>query len=208
MNKIKTLTAAFIFISITVFSQSTKRLSNNHTQILKLGVNTHFFPDEFPFSISWEKKVGKNESIQLGFLPRINNSDGDKTSGAGINFSYRKYISKNRTGINGLFISPTVKFGFLKDKYEYSSYYYTGNPPQPVISIYKRSSDIKQLSAGFVFGHNWVFKSGFSFETSGGMAYAYSNDKSSSTNNGVTNIITYNNSAIMPQALLSFGYAF
>ena len=208
MNKIKALTAAFLFISITAFSQSTKRQSTNHTQILKLGVNTYFYPDEFPYSISWEKKVGTNESIQIGFLPRVNNSDGDKTSGVGLNFAYRKYISKNRTGINGLFISPTVKVGFLKYKYEYTSYYLAGNPPQQVAYTYQRSNDIKQLSAGFVFGHNWVFKSGFSFEASGGMAYAYSNDKSSYTNNGVTSINTYNNSAIMPQALLSFGYAF
>lgn len=208
MNKIKALTAAFLFISITAFPQSTKRQSTNHTQILKLGVNTYFYPDEFPYSISWEKKVGTNESIQIGFLPRVNNSDGDKTSGVGLNFAYRKYISKNRTGINGLFISPTVKFGVLKYKYEYSYYYLTGNPPQQVLYTYHSSNDIKQFSAGFVFGHNWVFKSGFSFEASGGMAYAYSNDKSSMTNYGVTSIKNYNNSAIMPQALLSFGYAF
>ncbi len=207
MNKIQ-LSFALLFISVASFSQSAKRQSVNHTQILKLGVNTYFTPDEFPFSVSWEKKIGTNESIQIGFLPRVNNSGNDKTSGVGINFGYRKYISKNRTGINGLFISPTAKLGFLKDTYEYASYFYTGNPPQPVSYTYKRSNDVKQFSAGFVFGHNWVLKSGFSFEVSGGMAYSYSNEKSTRTENGGTYKNTYNNSAIMPQLLLSFGYAF
>ncbi len=207
MNKTKLLIAA-LFISFASFAQSAKRLSTNHTQILKLGVNTYFYPDEFPFSISWEKKVGKNESIQIGFLPRVNNSDGDKTSGVGLNLAYRKYISKNRTGINGLFISPMVKFGILKYKNDYSYTYLTGNPPQSVTYSYSNSDDIKQFSAGFVFGHNWVFKSGFSFEASGGMAYAWSNNKSIDTNNGVTVSKTYNEAAIMPQVLISFGYAF
>jgi hypothetical protein len=208
MKKFLSLNAAILFFTFTAFSQSPKRQSANHSQILKLGVNTHFFPDEFPFSISWEKKIGTNESVQIGFLPRISNSDGDKTSGVGLNLGYRKYISKNRSGINGLFISPVIKVGFLKDKYEYSYTSYTGNPPQPITVTNKRSADITQFSGGFVFGHNWVFKSGFSFEVSGGMAYAYSYDKSINSNNGITNTFIYKESAIMPQALLSFGYAF
>lgn len=67
MNKIKALTAAFLFISITAFPQSTKRQSTNHTQILKLGVNTYFYPDEFPYSISWEKK-GRHKRIDTDWF--------------------------------------------------------------------------------------------------------------------------------------------
>jgi len=202
MKKVQTLIAAFLIISFTSFAQSSNRQSNNHTQILKLGVNTFFDTDEFPFSISWEKKVGKNESLQIGFLPRFRSSDNDKINGVGFNIAYRKYISKNRTGINGLFISPIAKIGFLKDE---SSYSY-GNPPQVFTSKY--SNNIAQFSAGFVFGHNWVFKSGFSFEASGGMAYYNSTNKISNFNAGMQYNNTDKQSGILPQVQISFGYAF
>ena len=205
MKKIQILTAAFLITSFTVFSQSKKHQSNNHTQILKLGVNTFFDTDEFPFSISWEKKVATNQSIQIGFLPRYRSYDGDKTSGVGFNFAYRKYVSKNRQGINGLFISPIAKIGFLKQDNGYSYYNY-GTPPQYVVTKY--TDNITQFSAGVVFGHNWVYKSGFSFEISGGMAYYNSNNKNTNLNTGVQYNNTYKQSGILPQAQLSFGYAF
>jgi Protein of unknown function (DUF3575) len=205
MKKILHLTAGILFFTFTAFSQSTKRQSTDHSQILKLGVNTYFSPDEFPFSISWEKKVGTNESIQIGFLPRIRSYNNEKTSGVGFNLGYRKYISKKRTGINGLFISPIAKIGFLKTKDTYTNFF-GGNPPQTYTTTY--NDNITQFSAGFVFGHNWVFKSGFAFEVSAGMAYFNSNDKSTNTTSGTTNKNNYKESGIMPQAQLSIGYAF
>ena len=205
MKKILHLTAGILFFAFSAFSQSPKRQSTDHSQILKLGVNTYFSPDEFPFSISWEKKIGSNESIQIGFLPRVRSYNNDKTKGVGFNFGYRKYISKNRNGINGLFISPIAKIGFLNTEDDYTSYY-GGTPPQNITT--KFSNKITQFSAGFVFGHNWVFKSGFAFEISAGMAYYNANDKSSNTNNGMINNFNYKESGIMPQAQLSFGYAF
>lgn len=201
------LLSLVLFLTLTGFSQSTKHQSINHTQILKLGVNTHFTPDEFPFSISWEKKIGSNESIQLGFLPRVQTNNDDKTTGIGFNIGYRKYISKNRTGINGLFISPIAKIGFLKQHDVYTSYFYNGtNPPQYYTTATKKN--INQFSAGFVFGHNWVFKSGFSFEVSGGMAYFTSVNKGTNINNNITTSFNYKETGIRPQALLNFGYAF
>lgn len=200
----KILTALLLLISFTSFSQNAKRQSNNHTQILKLGVNTFFDSDEFPFSISWEKKLATNESIQIGFLPRVRSYDNDKTNGIGINLAYRKYISKNRIGINGLFISPTLKVGYLKNENSYTYYY--GNPPQYLPTKY--TDKITQFSTGFVFGHNWVFRSGFSFEASGGMAYFNTTNKNSSINNNIQSNATYKESGIMPHVQLSFGYAF
>jgi hypothetical protein len=205
MKKILTATGALLLFAFAAFSQSPKRQSANHSQILKLGVNTYFSPDEFPFSISWEKKVGTNESIQIGFLPRVRSYNDEKTTGVGFNLGYRKYISKNRTGITGLFISPIAKIGFLKTEDNYTSYY-GGTPPQNITTVFK--NNITQFSAGFVFGHNWVYKSGFAFEVSAGMAYFNANDKSSNTNNGMINNNNYKESGIMPQAQLSIGYAF
>lgn len=200
MKKIQTLTAAFLIISFTSFSQSVNRQSNNHTQIIKLGLNTFFDTDEFPFSISWEKKIGKNESLQIGFLPRFRSSENFKTNGVGFNIAYRKYISKNREGINGLFISPIAKIGILKEENVYNN----SNPP---IST-KNTTNITQYSAGFVFGHNWVFKSGFSFEASGGVAYYNSTNKFSGTGSGMQYNNTDKESGLLPQLQISFGYAF
>lgn len=205
MKKIPILVALCLVASFTALAQPAKRQSNNHTHLLKLGVNTFFNTDEFPFSISWEKKVGKNESIQIGFLPRFSSYDNDKTSGVGFNLAYRKYISKNREGINGLFISPIAKVGFLKEEYAYSYYNY-GNPPQFIATTYSRN--VTQFSAGFVFGHNWVFKSGFSFEASAGMAYYNSANKNTDISYGTSYNNKYRESGILPQVQISFGYAF
>ena len=205
MKKNLSLITALLVFTFTAFSQSPKRQSTDHSQILKLGVNTFFSPDEFPFSISWEKKIGTDQSFQIGFLPRVRSYNNEKNSGVGFNVAYRKYISKNRTGINGLFISPIAKIGFLKSENNYTNYY-GGNPPQ-VITV-KNNSNITQFSAGFVFGQNWVYKSGFSFEVSAGMAYFNSNEKSSNTNVSTTFNNNYKESGIMPQLQFSIGYAF
>jgi hypothetical protein len=202
MKKIQTLLAAFLIISFTAFSQSTKRQSTDHTQIVKLGLNTFFDTDEFPFSISWEKKIGDNQSLQIGFLPRFRSYENDKTNGIGFNVAYRKYVSKNRTGINGLFISPIAKIGFLKEENSYSY-----NVPPQVIST-KNTTNITQFSAGFVFGQNWVFKSGFSFEASGGIAYYNSTNKYSNLNAGTQLNNTDKEAGLLPQVQISFGYAF
>jgi hypothetical protein len=204
MKKIQILTATFLITSSIAFSQSIKHQSNNHTQILKLGVNTFFDTDEFPFSISWEKKVATNQSIQIGFLPRFRTYDDDKTSGIGFNFAYRKYISKNRKGINGLFISPIVKLGFLNQDNNFR-YYVNGNPSTYVVG--KNTDRITQFSGGLVFGHNWVYRSGFSFEVSGGIAYYNSTNKNTNSGNNYP-YINYNQAGILPQFQFGLGYAF
>lgn len=205
MNKITILTTALFLISITALSQSGKHQSNDHSQIVKLGVNTFFDTDEFPFSISWEKKIAANESFQIGLLPRFSSYDGRKTSGAGINVAYRKYISKHHNGINGLFISPIVKVGYLKERNGYS-YTIIGNPGQ-LVEVYYNSKR-SQYSAGAVFGYNWVYKSGFSFELSGGIAYYKTVNTSENVSNGTLYNSKYNEAGILPQLQLGVGYAF
>ena len=205
MNKISILTTALFLISVSAFSQSGKHQSNDHSQIVKLGVNTFFDTDEFPFSISWEKKIATNESFQAGFLPRFSSNDGHKIGGAGINLAYRKYISKNRNGINGLFISPIVKLGYLKERNGYS-YAIVGNPGQQAVVYY--NSKRNQYSAGAVFGYNWVYKSGFSFELSGGIAYYKTVNTSENVSNGTLYNSKYNEAGILPQLQLGVGYAF
>jgi hypothetical protein len=207
------LLAAVVFVSAQrTATKRTSSKSGNHSNAVKLGVNTFFDTDEFPFNIAWETKVGTNESIQIGMLPRFSKYNEEKTSGIGISIAYRKYISKNRTGIQGLFFSPIVKVGFLQDNYAYRSYNYTGNPPQPQYYIYSRKSRVNQYNIGAVFGHKWAYRSGFTFEVSGGMGYFNTKDSYEINNNGSgtasTFKETYNRSGILPQLQLSFGHAF
>lgn len=205
MNKIRLLIPS-LFLCAVSFAQSAKRQSVNHTNIIKLGLNTFFDTDEFPLYINWEAKVGNNQSIQIGVLPRISKYNNDNTSGIGATIAFRKYISKNRSGISGLFVSPLVKVGFLKDEYSYSGIY-NGNPPQTYYS--SSSSKISQYNVGLVFGHNWVFKSGFSFEASGGFGYYNTKEKYTSNSSGSGAYSSNNNySGILPQLQINFGYAF
>jgi hypothetical protein len=208
-------------IQISVFAQKTNTgsatrhaavKSNDHSNALKIGLNTFFDTDEFPFYINWETKVGPSESIQLGILPRFKKYNDEKTSGTGVSASYRRYISKNRSGIQGLFISPVVKAGFLSDDNTYTSYYYTGNPPQPQYYSYSSQRKINQYNIALVFGHKWAYRSGFTFETSGGFGYYHTKEHYTSNNTSLgsgsvyTNNYTY--SGILPQLQINFGYAF
>lgn len=186
--------------------------TTDHSNVIKLGTNTFFDTDEFPFYINWETKVGPSESIQLGVLPRLTKYNDEKTSGVGVSAAYRKYISKNRSGIQGLFISPVVKAGFLNADDSYSSYYYTGTPPQPQFYTYSSQRKINQYNVGFVFGHKWVYRSGFTFEASGGFGYYNTSEKykssSTSIGSGSTVVNKYTYSGILPQLQINFGYAF
>lgn len=201
------LIIAALLVTVTSVAQPPKKQSASHSNIIKLGVNTFFDTDEFPFYINWETKVGNSESIQIGVLPRISKYNDDNTSGIGISAAFRKYISKNRSGISGLFISPIVKVGFLNDQYSYTGSYYTGTAPQPY--TYSSESKISQIGVGFVFGHNWVFRSGFSFEASGGFGY-YNTKEKSRTNDSNSGFYArkYTYSGILPQVQINFGYAF
>ena len=198
------ITALFLYISS--FAQSPKKQSVSHSNIVKLGMNTFFDTDEFPFYLNWETKVGKNESVQLGVLPRVTKFNDDNTTGVGVSAAFRKYLSKNHSGISGLFISPVVKAGFLNRSNSYTSYY-GGNPPQ----WYSTSgiSKTRQYNVAVVFGQNWVYKSGFSFEVSGGFGYYHTNEKSYSSNSSSSAYsYKYKYSGILPQLQINFGYAF
>lgn len=194
---------------------ATKRPSSksaNHSNAVKLGVNTFFDTDEFPFNVAWETKVGNSESIQIGLLPRFTKYNDEETSGVGVSLAFRKYISKNRSGIQGLFISPIVKAGFLNANDSYTSYYYNGTSQPPQYYNYNSKRKISQYNVGFVFGHKWAYRSGFTFEASGGIGYYNTKEKYSATSSSGSTASAssnkYNSSGILPQLQLSFGYAF
>ena len=196
--------------SYNSFSQGGKKMSTNHKNIIKLGTETYFVGDEFPFNISWETKIGARQSLQFGFLPRSRNYDTDKLNGIGINLAYRNYISKGRTGLQGLYISPSVRYGILNDKYEYTDYIYSPNPSlPPTITKQSVTEKVNSFAVGFTFGNQWVYKSGFTLDIGGGIGYFNNN---TSTNRVITNNNYYFNrrdeSGITPNLTIKFGYAF
>lgn len=209
----KLLLSVCLLVSVMYVSgqrTATKRSSSkssDHNNAVKLGVNTFFDTDEFPFNVAWETKVGTNQSIQIGLLPRVRTFNDDKLNGVGVNIAYRKYISKNKTGISGLFVSPVFKFGYLKDDTNFYTYGYTGNPPV-YQSVYRTNeATTKQYSIGALFGHKWAYRSGFTFEASGGLGFYYTR-RSYAYDNNPYPPDPMRQSGILPQLQLSFGYAF
>ncbi|MFN0082950.1 MAG: hypothetical protein ACKVOM_10580 [Ferruginibacter sp.] len=73
------------FISITFcsisFAQNGKKMNTTHTNIIKIGTNTFFEGDEFPFNVSWETKVANRQSLQISLSPRLYKDDFQNTSG-------------------------------------------------------------------------------------------------------------------------------
>lgn len=186
-------------------------MKTDQKNIIKLGTETYFVGDEFPFNISWETKIGARQSLQFGILPRSRNYDNDKTNGIGLNLSYRKYISNGRTGLQGLYISPSLRYGSLKEKYEYYNYTFSSSSSTPpVYTSQIVTEQIKSIAVGFTFGNQWVFKSGFTLDIAGGLGY-FKNNVTSDRINLTGNPFYFrrgNESGITPNLTIKFGYAF
>ena len=202
-----TLFILSIFFTGISFAQNGKKMSTTHTNIIKIGTNTFFEGDEFPFNVSWETKVGNRKSIQISLSPRLNKNDFENTRGLALSLAYRKYISKGREGLQGLYFSPTVKYGVLDDKYRYTDYIYTSPTAPPTIIEKTNNFKVNSLNVGLLFGKQWVYKSGFSLDISGGIGFYNNKYKGDNSNNYYyrTNQSEY---GISPNLNISVGYAF
>ena len=202
-----TLFILSIFFTSISFAQNGKKMNTTHTNIIKIGTNTFFEGDEFPFNVSWETKVGNRQSIQISLSPRLNKNDFENTRGLALSLAYRKYISKGREGLQGLYFSPTVKYGVLDDKYRYTDYIYTSPTAPPTIIEKTSTYKMNSLNVGLLFGKQWVYKSGFSLDISGGIGFYNNKYKGDNSNNYYyrTNQSEY---GISPNLNISVGYAF
>ena len=131
--------------------------------------------------------------MQFDILPVIYKNNYSSESGLNLGLSYRKYISKNKEGIHGLYFSPLIS-------YNYSNYKSNNN-----------NSKDNTISLAFLFGNQWVYKSGFSLDINGGIGY-YTNKSSntySSPYPGYTpTSYSNNNYGITPNLNIKIGYAF
>ena len=196
-----------IFFAGISFAQNGKKMNTSHANIIKIGTNTFFEGDEFPFNVSWETKVANRQSLQISLSPRLYKNNYGNTSGLALGLAYRKYISKGREGLQGLYFSPQIKYGVLKDKQVYNDFIYTG-PNTPPTFVQKTSNfKVNSLNVGLLFGKQWVYKSGFSLDISGGIGFY--NNKYGGNN---TNNFYYRNNqseyGITPNINIGVGYAF
>ena len=196
-----------IFFTGISFAQNGKKMSTTHTNIVKIGTNTFFEGDEFPFNVSWETKVASRQSLQISLSPRLNKNYNQNTSGLALSLAYRKYISKGREGLQGLYFSPIVKYGVLKDRLRSTDYLYTGPTTPPIITEKTNNYKAKSLNVAFLFGKQWVYKSGFSLDLSGGIGY-YNNKYDGDNANNYYYRTNQSEYGITPNLNLSVGYAF
>ena len=196
-----------IFFTSILFAQNGKKMSTTHTNIIKIGTNTFFEGDEFPFNVSWETKVANRQSLQISLSPRLNKNDDQNTKGLALSLAYRKYISKGREGLQGLYFSPMIKYGVLKDRLRSTDYLYTGPTTPPIITEKTNNYKAKSLNVGFLFGKQWVYKSGFSLDISGGIGY-YNNKYEGDNNFSFHYRNNQTEYGITPNLNISVGYAF
>jgi hypothetical protein len=206
--------AAIIFISSVTHAQkfSPATYKNN----VKIGLmNTYFEYDDFNFGVSWEFKVANKQSIQIGLSPKLSKDNYSQTGGLGMLVAYRKYISKNKEGLQGLYFSPNIKYGVETYK-NLDGYYDYTNQQNPVYVNKVTTDKTNNFNASFLFGKQWVYKSGFSMDISGGLGIfssKYSSDLPASANY-YSSYYYYrsnrnsSNYGISPNLNLSVGYAF
>lgn len=188
----------FSFMLNMVFAQKKSFSQANTKHNLKFGLNANFY-DSYPLSLAWEFKVANRQSLQVDVLPVFFKNDYSSESGLSLGLSYRKYISKNKEGLQGLYFSPFVNYKFSNSKDLYNS----------STSKYKDNT----LNLGFLFGKQWIYKSGFSLDINGGLGYYISNSSTNYSGNypypGYTpRNYNYNNYGITPNLNIKIGYAF
>ncbi len=181
------LLAGAVFFSLS--AQGQKNGLTNHRNIIKLNLNTDF-DDDFgvPLMFSWETKTNKNQSLQVGLAPRYYKENNYKRSGIGVNGEYRFYISRNKSGIAGVYAGPFLSYNTYKVTDTYNNNYSY------------RSDDFR---GGFLFGHQWVYLSGFTLDLNLGLGFV-----SSSSNNNNNNNFFDDRSGLLGRFNVGIGYAF
>lgn len=148
----------------TLSAYAQKKGLTDHRNIVKINLNTDFDDEDgFPFMFSWETKTTRRQSLHLGLAPRYFKDDFYKRSGIGVNAEYRFYISKTKTGISGVYAGPFATFNTYKttETFNNQTYTFKGN----------------DFRGGFIFGHQWVYLSGFSLDLNLGIGFVGSSER-------------------------------
>lgn len=128
-------------------------------------------------------------------LPIFLKTNYEQVNGFGVALSYRKYISKNKEGLQGIYFSPAIKISSLKESYGYNS---SSNIPDKT----------NHLNVAFLFGRQWVYKSGFSLDINGGLGYYRFNENGRNTYPSTRPVLDIINYGLSPNLNIKVGYAF
>lgn len=188
----KKIILSTIFFGLTFISfaqqKNNKVVPNN---IIKMGFSTYFVGDQFVLGINWEHKIANRTSLQLELYPILNRGFLAYNRGLALAVGYRKYISKNEKGIQGLYYSPTIKAGLLKQKYTFD-----------------RPTTITNINGAFLFGKQWVYASRFVLDLNGGISL-FNNYSDPPIIYGDSYFYTpYNRTSLAPNINLKIGYTF
>lgn len=192
--KLKSIALVFLcsFMLNIVFAQKSNFSPANTKHNIKFGLNTDFDGDPFVLGVAWEFKVAKRNSIQLELFPKSYKDNYSQRNGLAASFSIRRYLDKNKEGIQGIYISEVLKFGRFDENY---------------FSTYSSKRKYTNSSMSVLFGKQWIFKSGFSLDVNGG--FGFYNKKIDKV---YVNYPVYNNKdinyGILPTFNLKIGYAF
>jgi hypothetical protein len=172
MKRISTICLILIFVAASAVAQRRNALQN-HKNIPRVGINSEFSDEEgLPLMVGWEFKTNKRQSILVSVAPRYYRSEDYKRTGIGIGAEYRFYLSKNKTGISGVYFGPAAAFGRLNIDDMYS--YYNGTTFVTTRTSYKYT----HFNIGAAFGHQWVWQSGFALDLGLGASFRISDDDS------------------------------
>ncbi len=192
-QKIIFLAILLFAVSITVTAQR-KNAMTDHKNVIKINFNTDLGDGGIP--LAWELRTKPRQSLQLG-VAFTYYTDGDyKKSGIGFNPEYRFYLSKNKTGIAGIYAGPSVSVNFLKVR----DYFYSNGGTTDLVTY-----NTSLFSIGGVFGHQWVWTSGFALDLNIGLGFRTSNISNRPSQYG-----SYQDDfeGFVPKLGVAIGYAF
>ncbi len=191
----KMLTSALLFTACATVTAQRKNAMTDHNNVIKINFNTDLSDGGIP--LAWELKTKPRQSLQLG-LSFTYYTDGDyKKSGIGFNPEYRFYLSKNKPGISGIYAGPTIGINFLKVR----DYYYNSiNGTSDLVTF-----NTTLFNIGGVFGHQWVWSSGFALDLNIGLGLRTS---SISNRPGQYNYYQDDFEGFIPRLGVAIGYAF
>jgi Protein of unknown function (DUF3575) len=195
------IVTCFLIVTIAAANAQRRNAMQNHKNIPKLGINSEFTDEEgLPLMVGWELKTNKRQSILLNVAPRYYRSDDYKRTGIGVGAEYRFYISKNKTGISGVYFGPAASFGRLSIDDTYG--YYNGS----TFTTTRTSYSYTYFNVGAAFGHQWVWQSGFALDLGLGTSFRISDDNSQRPYYYYSSF--GREEGFIPRANVTIGYAF
>lgn len=180
MKKVLGLFVVVLCLSLTVQAQDGKQ------SVIKINPLGAFFGAA---QLSYEHALGEHSSFlvspSLGFF-----KSGDfKYNTYGLGAEYRFYLSNGRTAPAGFYVSPGLgySFGTAKESFDGET----------------DKTNVSGLTGKAVFGHQWIWSSGFSLDLNGGIQYFGLKFKDNDTFGSATAF-----SGILPALGFGIGYAF